>query len=223
MNISEQFPHLLRASIFENLQRSFSRDFLDRCLVKQFLKPSQLLVEGEPATGVYIIAHGTVDIYNSSHNGHRVLLHRAGQGEIIGDLETLAETACAASCETGRNATLLVCPKFLLLEAHANAGFLRNMSLINYNRVLRSNQFKVVDNCYPIKQRLCAYLLYLSGRKQVITENQSFLAELIGCSRQTVNRELKDLRDEGVIETRSKWIEVANMELLQSYAGIITP
>ncbi len=214
MKVSEQFPHLAKALFFEDLPKPFIRDFLDRCSVRVLRKRTQILMEGSFPDGVYIVAHGTLDIFNTSNDGQRVLLHRAAQGEIVGELEMLADKVCTASCETSENATMLVCSKTQLFEAVRTQLFLRNLMQVLYMRLDRSNQFKVVDSCYPIEQRLCAYLKYLSATNPVIAENQLFLAELIGCSRQTINRELKRLRDYGVIETHNSRIEIIDKERL---------
>ncbi len=220
MNNSEQFPHLQKSPIFADIPREDVRMFLDRCTSRIFRQKTVLLRESEAADGVYIVAHGSIDIYSTSYNGHRVLLHRAGQGEIVGELEAISQRLCTATCETGRNTTILTVPIALLMEYLKGDLFLRNVMSIFYNRLDRSNQFKVVDNCYPIRQRLSAYLLYLSGKSRVISDNQTFLAELIGCSRQTINRELGSLRDDGVLTIKGRKIEIVDLDLLRIYSGI---
>ncbi|WP_161863194.1 Crp/Fnr family transcriptional regulator [Algicella marina] len=193
--------------------------FLDECHVQIYHQRTRILTEGLKPESVYMVAHGTIDIFNESPLGHRVLLHRAGQGEIVGDIEMLAEEPCVATCETSETATLLICSRKQFLTAiAADKQFLRNLMKIISLRLDRSNQFKVVDRCYPIEQRLCSYLQYLSLRTPVITENQHFLAELIGCSRQTINRELRALRDLGVISTQNSRIEVLDPERLADLA-----
>lgn len=223
MKVYEQFPQIARSEIFNDLPRPFVRDFLDRCTVRHIRKRTHILTEGGYADGVWIVAHGKVDVYNTSFNGQRVLLHRAGEGEILGELETMADRVCVASCETTGAAILLFCPGSLLFEAVRTHIFLRNLQQVLYGKMLRSSRFKVVDSCYPIGQRLCAYLNYLAGNGSVITESQSFLAELIGCSRQTINRELKVLRDDGVIATHNSRIEIADAARLRTLAGVIDP
>lgn len=218
MNNTERFPHLTKAAIFNELPKPFVKSFLDQCTVQTVQRKTQVLKEGTYPDALFLVAHGTLDIFSESDTGHRVLFHRAGQGETVGELEMIADKTCTASCETSENATLLVCSKSQLFEAVRSPAFLRNMMQILYTRLDRSNKFKVVDSCYPIEQRLCAYLKYLSARNLVITENQLFLAELIGCSRQTINRELRVLRDLGIIETRNSRIEILDEERLSEMA-----
>ncbi|MEO0911407.1 MAG: Crp/Fnr family transcriptional regulator [Pseudomonadota bacterium] len=218
MNNTERFPHLTKAPIFNELPKPFVKSFLDRCAIQTVQRKTQILREGVYPDAFYIVAHGTIDIFSESATGHRVLFHRAGQGETVGELELIANKVCTATCETGENALLLVCSKPQLFEAVRNPNFLRNLMQVLYTRLDRSNKFKVVDSCYPIEQRLCAYLKYLSARNLVITENQLFLAELIGCSRQTINRELRVLRDLGIIETHNSRIEILDQEGLSDLA-----
>lgn len=221
MKISEQFPHLTKSGVFDGLPKEVARSFLDRCTPKVYRQKTVILREGEPVAGIFLVAHGTIDIYSTSYVGHRILFHRAGQGEMVGELETMADRTCAANCETGRNTTLLSIPAPVLYEHLASREFMRNLMSVLHDRLHRENQFKVLDKCYPIRQRLSAYLLYLSDRSRIVTDNQSFLAELIGCSRQTINRELGSLRDSGAVEIKGRTIEIANVELLREYSGVV--
>ncbi|MHA3915885.1 Crp/Fnr family transcriptional regulator [Halovulum sp. GXIMD14793] len=221
MKVSEQFPHLLKSPLFADMPKEDARGFLDRCTPKLYRQKTVVLREGEPVEGIFIVAFGTLDIYSTSFNGHRILLHRAGQGEILGELEIMADRPCAASCETARNTTLLNVPVPLLYEHLASRKFMRNLMQTLHKRLRRENQFKVLDKCYPIRQRLSAYLLYLSGRSMIVTDNQSFLAELIGCSRQTINRELGALRDDGAIRISGRKIEIADVDLLRDFSGVL--
>ncbi len=218
MKVSEKFPHIAKFEIFDDLPKSFVRDFVDRCTVRHIRKRTLLLAEGAYPDACYLIAYGTLDVYSTSNEGQRVLLHRGGEGLLIGEMETIADRVCVASCETGETATVISISKSLLFEATRNPIFLRNMTRLQYDRLDRSKQFKVIDSCYPIDQRLAAYLRYLGERGPIISENQNFMAELIGCSRQTINRELKVLRDEGIIATHNSRIEILDPEKLDELA-----
>lgn len=218
MKVSEQFPHVFRFDLFADLPRDFVRDFADRSTIRHFQDESVILREGQIPDAVYILLHGTLDITVTETEGRRLLLHRGGQGTMVGDVEILAEIPCIATCETGAAATLLSFPKALLYESLDVPLFCRNLARVQAMRLERANQLRSLDNSIPIERRVATFLCYLADRNQVVSANQNFLADLVGCSRQTVNRELRALRDHGVIETHNSWIRVLDRPQLESIA-----
>lgn len=220
MNISDQFPQLMKSSIFEGMKKAEIRDFLDRCHSKTYRSKTIVLKEGALAASVFIVAHGKLDIFTTSGDGTKILLHRARRGEIVGELETIAQKPCVATCQTGANTTLVACSEALLLQTLSSRVFMKNLMATLYYRLERANKFKIVDSCFTTKQRICAYLLYLSDADNTVSDNQSFLAELTGCSRQTINRELGVLRDQGILNVTARRIDILDRAALQTVSGI---
>ena len=221
MNVSEQFPQLLKATVFEGVGKTDAKYLLDQGQLKSYRRPTIVLREGELANNVFMVANGTLDIYYDGLTDTKMLLHRARVGEIVGELELLSDMPCAATCETNRDTSLVIFSKDLVAEFFRTDVILRNMAAILHTRLERSNKFRVVDNCFPSRQRLCAYLLYLRGRDDVVTDNQKFLADLIGCTRQTINRELGSLRDEGVLVISGRTIQIVDVARLTELSGIV--
>lgn len=222
MNVSDQFPHLLRSPVFEDMGKSEIRGFLNNCSARNCRSKTKILEEGHAAPNAFIVAHGKLDIFTTNETGAKVLLHRANPGEIVGDLEIVSRKPCMASCQTVTNTTLIVCSEAVLFQTMSSQIFMRNLAKIQYLRLERANKFKVVDSSLSIRQRICAYLLYLADSEGLVSDNQTFLAELIGCTRQTINRELGYLRDQNLINVTSRQIIILDQPALQTIAGIST-
>ena len=77
---------------------------------------------------------------------------------------------------------------------------------------------KFVDQFYPVDQRLCDYLYRLSVERPEISKTQADLAGLLGCARQTLNRELGRLRDQDIIQMEKGKIRVTDREALYQQA-----
>lgn len=213
---SEAFPHILKAEIFSDLPKYFAKKVVDSCTHKHIEKAQTLLTEGSECPGVSFLCHGTVDVFTTSLEGQRIFLHRVEVGEIFGDIEVLTERPSIASCEAQAGVDILFCGAVQFRDfVQASPKLMRNMFRIAQQRIERSNRFKVIDSSPSIEQRLCAYLSYLSIRTNYINESQSFLAELTGCSRQTINRLLGELRAEGIIDTRGSQILVRDPAALR--------
>ena len=83
-----------------------------------------------------------------------------------------------------------------------------------YDRLVRDNSTKFVDQFYPVEQRLCDYLYRLSADKPVITKTQADLAGLLGCARQTLNRELGRLRGKKILTMEKGKIHILDRQAL---------
>lgn len=177
-----------------------------------------ILRQGEAVRGLFVVAHGSVEITGINSDGQTVLIHLARQGEVFGDVEALSDEPTAANCTAMSNTVLLFYPKNLLLNAMRLPIFMRNIFALTYDRLVRDNRVKFVDQFYPVDQRLCDYLHRLSVDRLEISKTQAELANLLGCARQTLNRELGLLRDQGIIEMKKGKIRVTNRDALYAEA-----
>ncbi len=203
-----RFPHLLKADIFEGLDADFKKNFLNACAAKIYRSPTTIFEQGEPADGMIIIAHGYVDVTFFGEDGHQMFLTRSKVGSTLGESESVSEEPCAASCKTSPNATLLHCASGDLIKALQNTGFIKNMTKIFHRRLVYDNWVKHIAQFGAVGHRLRGYLYILSENTGTIRETQSYLANMVGCSRQTVNRELAAIREAGLIAQSGSEITV---------------
>ncbi len=211
---SVRFPHLLKADFLKNLAPDFQKSILNQCAVLTFDSTKPVLMQGGPSDGMYIVAHGVVSIHYLGPRGQRVFVTREETGSVFGDLEAIAGKPCAASCEATKNTTLLFCPTPLLFSHLKSVVFVQNLMAILHARLESDNVFKLVDHCSPVTQRLCSYLHFLSRNNSRINETQSYLAEVVRCSRQTINKELGKLRNLGIISLQSRTVIIEDRERL---------
>ncbi len=217
-----RYPHLMKAEILADLPEDFKVDFLEQCSPRIFDRPTVVLEQGELAPGMFMVAHGSLDITHDTEEGQTVIIHTAGQGEIVGEVEAIADKPCAATASAAGSTTLLFCPKPVLFDCLKNTVFLRNLVTIFYGRLVRDNRFKSVDQFYPVEKRLCAYLQQMSRDRKEISKSQAYIANVVGCSRQTVNRELGLLREAGVIALEKGSIHILDREALDARVGGFT-
>ena len=220
MEVSARFPHMMKAEILSGLPKKFRRNFLDRCTVQVYEKPTHILVQGEHSPGMWLIADGSVEVLYLGEDGQQTFFARAPAGSIVGETEAITDQQCAATVEAMANSTLLFCPKSLLLEMLTSLDFVKNMVKVFHGHLLQLNYFKLVDRHSPVDHRLCAYLLMFSERNNKIFDSQSYLAGVVGCSRQTINKELGVLRDNNWISIKKGIIEILDREKLESFLNV---
>lgn len=214
MDNSTRFPHLLKAEILDGLDAGFKKGFLNACAAKVYKDPTLVLEQGEPSTGMFIVAHGYVDVTYIGEDGQQLFLARAKTGTVLGDSEAISDEPCAASCTTSANATVLHCAIPVLIESLQSIGFIKNMTRIFHKRLVYDNWVKHIAQYGAVEERLRGYLYVLSENVVKLNETQSYLASVVGCSRQTINRELAKLRQAGIIEQNGSEIVVVNREAL---------
>ena len=198
----------MKAPVLRDLPDDIKVRIIDDCAVRAYDHATAVLSQGDTVHGMFMIAHGAVEITSINPEGQSVLIHLARQGEVFGDVEALSEMPAAANCTAAAKTTLLFCAKPHLYESMHSLVFMRNMMQVSYERLVRDNKIKFVDQFYPVEQRLCDYLHRLSADKPEISKTQADLAGLLGCARQTLNRELGRLRDREIIEMEKGKIRV---------------
>jgi CRP-like cAMP-binding protein len=102
----------------------------------------------------------------------------------------------------------LHCAPPVLSEALLNPGFIKNITRIFHKRMSYDNWVKHIGRFATVGERLRGYLCLLSERSGTVRETQTYLANIVGCSRQTINRELSNLREAGLIEQSGSVIKV---------------
>ncbi len=211
---------MMKADILSGLPKKFRKEFINCCTVLNYDIPTQILVQGEHSPGMFLIASGNVEILYLGEDGQQTFFARAGAGSIVGETEAITEQLCAATAEAMANTTLLFCPKKLLVEALGSVDFVKNLMKVFHGHLLQLNYFKLVDRNSPVDHRLCAYLLMFSERNSTIYDSQSYLAGVVGCSRQTINKELGILRDKNFIAIEKGAIEILDREKLEAFLKV---
>ena len=212
---STRFPHLMNAPFLNDLPDDRKASFIDGCSVKFFERETPILQQDEPSGGMFMIAHGSVEVSFLSEDGNKSIIYHAGPAEILGAIECISERPCAATCTAFANTAVLFCPTALVYEHMKSPVLIRNFAVVTHEVLTRDNTFKSVDQFYSVEQKICRYLLHLSSKNSKFTQSQSYLANAVGCSRQTVNKELGRLRDLNIIDQTRGVIGVLDHSALE--------
>jgi CRP/FNR family transcriptional regulator len=104
--------------------RSVIQDLPDReldafraCGTSALYKPRQVIFhEDSPATGLYILCHGAVKLYQSDRFGHQHTLDIAAPGDVLGELPVDAGASYSTSAEALTDSQLCYLPRQRLVE-----------------------------------------------------------------------------------------------------------
>lgn len=71
---SKRFPHLLKADIFQDLPLDFRKTLLNDSTCQIYKEPTLILSQGDASPGMYMVAHGALDIVYLGREGHAPIL-----------------------------------------------------------------------------------------------------------------------------------------------------
>ena len=218
-----RFPHLLDNDLLADLSDDQKANFINQCGVRSFTAKTSVLEQGERADGLFMVCHGAVEISYLSEQGHQSILYHAGAGDVLGLFEALASKPCAATCVAMPNSCVLFCATPLLFQHMQSPVWIRNIAARTLVMLERDNAGKSVDQHYTVEQRICNHLWQLSAQSAEIKQSQSYLATMVGCSRQTVNKELGILRDNEIVMIGKGKITVLSRAALLTRIDELTP
>lgn len=206
-----------------------ARQALRNAMVETTLRRGEtLFTEGDPGDRLYLVLDGKIKLGHSSRDGRENLLAILGPGELLGEL-TLFEpgerTATATAVATSRLAELRH-DQFMALLDHRPAlakHMLRELAI----RLRRTNEALADLVFSDVPGRVAKALLDLAERFGEDTPEglrvahdltQEELAQLVGASRETVNKSLADFISRGWIRLEGRAVLILDVARLQRRA-----
>jgi CRP/FNR family cyclic AMP-dependent transcriptional regulator len=177
--------------------------------VKDFPKHSPIINEGEKTNLVYLIRSGRVKVFLRGQDGKKVDINVLQEGDFFGEM-ALDEGLRSASVMTMAPSRLSVIPqsafRAFLVE---NPDFAMRVILkliLRTRGLLQSVRSLALLDVYGRVARTLLELATLENDDLVINDKPSAqdIAYLIGTSRESVSRTLKDLADGGYIQVDGK-------------------
>jgi CRP-like cAMP-binding protein len=199
---------------------------------KQIARGAFLFWEGDLADKMYYIRSGQIHITKSTAEGKDLILSILQQGDLIGEIDGSEETLHSFSAMTVESADIGVIHKKdldILLYRHGDFAiqFIKWMGLTH-----RTTQSKFRDLLLFGKPgALASTLIRMSntyGEKQEdgihlkLKLTNTEMADLIGTSREGVNRILNALKDEGTISLNKGNIVIHRLEDLRKMCNCPT-
>jgi CRP/FNR family cyclic AMP-dependent transcriptional regulator len=191
---------------------------------RAYPKNSVILFEDDPGDALYVVATGQVKVVLIGEDGREVILSVLGEGEFFGEMALIDDEPRSAHVIAMEDSTLVVLRREdfqnILMQVPAIAlALLRELS-----RRLRRVDEKVGSLVLlDVNGRVAQLLLELSDEEggEHITRRLTHhtIAQMIGSSRETVSRTMRDLVDKGLIHISRKDITIKDRASLEAAAG----
>ena len=176
--------------------------------------------QGDPGATCYLIQQGRVRIFLLDEDGHELSVRVLGPGELIGEMALFDNQPRSASAVAMTEIRLLILHQDMLRHAlREHPDFAVNLLQTLSKRLRQSNEQAGQLASMTVEDRVLRQIEKFAewtgkptptGTRITMPLNQSDLASLVGTSRESVNRALRNLRIQGKLRIRDGCIEIAD-------------
>ena len=219
---------LRKIPLFSALSDEILRNLSNTVRLQKIKQGQVIFRKGDEGTALYILRSGTIKIVLPSRLGAEIIVSIFSDGDFFGEMALLDGEPRSADAVAIKPSELLVLSRkdFLsFLQSDVNAV---NSILSVLTKRMRKTHDLLEDVCFlNISQRLSKLILELGkiyGRDEGdcinidISLTQKELGDMIGATRESINKELKLLRERGLIEMRQNKIQICDLSRLQRKA-----
>jgi CRP-like cAMP-binding protein len=218
MTASELSAWLGRTLIFGGLEQD-DLDRLAHIARETSLQQGDILFEqGDDSDGLYLIISGLVRIYLTTDDGREVTISLLEDGEVIGEMALLDGLSRSAGAAALIETRLIFIPRAPFLELLDTSGKLARQIILTLCERLRSANAQFDQAVFhDLRHRLVVLLRQLAMMVGKVDQNvavvdldltQGTLAQMLGASREAVNKQLRALVKEGRIAVDGQRIQV---------------
>ena len=213
---------LSEMDLFATLPPAWLRDLATAVRWTAYPPSATIFSEGDPATGLYILHHGWLKVIRTASNGREQVLKFLGPSETFNEIGALANQtnpATAISLEASMVGLLPRATMQTLITAHpAFALYLIEKLALRVNHLVTL----ISDLSLRSVTGRLASLLLSTSKEDVLHRprwyTQAELAARLGTVPDVVQRALRQLADEGVIEVARHEIRVLDTAALRRWA-----
>lgn len=213
---------LRRSRLFARLGDGELDAVLAHAMMRRYAEGDQIFAKGDPGNSMMAVLRGRITITAPSSDGRQVVLTTMREGDVLGEIALLdgkersADATAAADCE------LLVVPRHSLLSLLDRHPELCIEFLVVLCERLRKTNEQVEDLAFlELEARLAKALLRLAEENSLapaqpvgLKISQRALGEIVGGSRESVNKHLQDWKRSGFIAIERGSIVIRDRDAL---------
>jgi len=216
---------LKKIPLFSSLKEEELKAIQKAALTKKFPKDKIIFLEDEEGDTLFIILKGTVKIASFSEKGNEIIFSILGEGDFFGDMSLLdgkPRSASVISIEDTEMQLIRRADFYNLLEQYPRIA----MKLLEElaSRIRKADNRIESLALLDVSGRVAGILLQLAEESGIKLRNQVIikarpthqdLANMVGTTRETVTRVLKQLELKNYIHMSGKDVTILDVELLR--------
>ena len=194
---------LEKVSLFLNLDDHEIAELETLGQERSVAKNSIVINEGDDTDSLYIVLKGRANALRSDESGRQFIVNRFGPYDYFGEMSFFDRNSRCATVITREKCTLMVLPRKAFFEfAARHPEIYKNLIKALLEKLRRATQQIEELAFLDVYGRLARFLIENQNAEGVIDEKltQQELADMVGSSRETVNRIFNELVGGGFIE-----------------------
>ena len=215
---------LRRHPIFSDLDADAFEQLCRYAKPATLKRGATIVSKGDPGNSLIAVISGTVKISVSSPDGRSAILNLIGPGEIFGEVAVLDGQARTADAIANSNCEIYVIDRreFLPFVKSQPALAMKLIELLCARLRWTSDQVEEVI-LRNLPGRLASALIRLTERQvpdsRTIAVTQQEISEMVGMSRESINKQLRAWASRGLVRLEHGAIVVLDVASLQEIAG----
>jgi len=206
-----------------------SLDMLDSSKTCNIYKKGQRLIqEGTRPLGVYCIKSGKVKVFKLGQQGKEHITTILKDGDLVGYRAMLSDSLYHVSVEALEEVVACHIPREEFLKSFHNDKSLNSTLIKDLSSEVISLTNVITDIAQkPVRDRTAATLVLLhsvySNNNNSLTEinlTRESLANMVGTATETLIRIIHDFKEEELITTNGRKINIQDLKALQRIGGI---
>jgi CRP/FNR family transcriptional regulator, cyclic AMP receptor protein len=227
--VDQQAEALFQAPLFAALDAEAGGSLRASMREIKVGRAETLFAEGDPGERLYVITEGKIKLGRTAPDGRENLLAILGRGEMFGELSLFDPGPRTATATAVTDATLFELGHDDLQPWLNDRPDVAAQLLAALARRLRRTNEAMADLIFSdVPGRVAKQLIDLARRFGVETDDglqvthdltQEELAQLVGASRETVNKALADFATRGFLRLEARAVVILDLERLSRRAG----
>jgi CRP/FNR family cyclic AMP-dependent transcriptional regulator len=222
---TQNVDFLATVPLFSGLDRTELEKFAEITREKSYPKGSVILFEDDPGDSLFVVRDGRVKVVLIGEDGREVILGVLGIGEYFGELSLIDDRPRSAHVIAMEDSNLLVLRREDFRKRVESSPSVAWSLLTELSRRLRRADDKIGGLVLlDVPGRIARLLLDLAdetGTNAIEkTLTHQTIAQMIGASRETVSRAMKDFQDAGWITVERRRIALADRGALEQRAQV---
>lgn len=211
--------------LFNGLDHEELQRFADLTRERFYPKGSVILFEHDPGDSLFVVRSGRVKVVLIGEDGREVILGVLGVGEHFGELSLIDDRPRSAHVIAMEDSTLLVLRREDFRMRVESSPKVAWALLSELSRRLRRADDKIGGLVLlDVPGRIARLLLDLADETGGAAIEKSLthqtIAQMIGASRETVSRAMKDFQDAGWITVERRRIALSDRRALEQRAQV---
>ncbi len=205
--------------IFSELEERQLEDIYELLTEKKFKKGETIFLAGDQGDSMFFLREGKVKITRNSPDGKEHIVKFINPGEVFGEVILFGHEIYPATTTCLEDSRLNQLKRddfkeFFLAHPEIGWGMLKTMANKLFFSQSRIESLALLDS----KTRIIQSLLEMADENDLALKemSQQQLANYLGLTRETVSRNISQLKDEGLIENQGRMILIIDREGLEA-------